>query len=74
VLMVTFVFAMLLAGTRAALPWPYFVGLAAAAGLFAWQQWIMRDRARDACLAAFRNNNWVGFVLWAGLLLALAIR
>ncbi|MCR6703130.1 MAG: 4-hydroxybenzoate octaprenyltransferase [Dokdonella sp.] len=73
VLMVTFVFAMLLAGTRAALPWPYFAGLAAASCLFAWQQWTMRDRARDRCLAAFRNNNWVGFVLWAGLLLALAI-
>ncbi len=71
--MVTFVFAMLLAGTRAALPWPYFAGLAAASCLFAWQQWTMRDRARDRCLAAFRNNNWVGFVLWAGLLLALAI-
>ncbi|HUD42784.1 MAG TPA: 4-hydroxybenzoate octaprenyltransferase [Dokdonella sp.] len=73
VLMVTFVFAMLLAGTRAALAWPYFAGLAAASCLFAWQQWTMRERARERCLAAFRNNNWVGFVLWAGLLLALAI-
>lgn len=74
VLMGTFLLAMLLAGTRAALHWPWFIGLAIAAGLFGWQQWLIRARDRDACFAAFRNNNWVGFVLWIGLVLALAIR
>ena len=62
------------AGTRAELRWPYFVGVAFAAGLLAWQQWLIRDRSRAHCFAAFRNNNWVGFALWIGLLLALAIR
>ena len=56
------------------LRWPYFVGVALAAGLFAWQQWLIRDRSRAHCFTAFRNNNWVGFALWIGLLLALAIR
>jgi 4-hydroxybenzoate polyprenyltransferase len=74
VLMATFLFAMLLAGTRVELRWPYFVGVALAAGLFAWQQWLIRDRSRAHCFTAFRNNNWVGFALWIGLLLALAIR
>ena len=74
VLMGTFLVAMLLAGTRADLSWPYFAGLAVAGGLFGWQQWLIRARDRDACFAAFRNNNWVGFVLWIGLVLALAIR
>ena len=74
VLMATFLFAMLLAGTRVHLDWPYFVGLAGAAGLFGWQQWLIRDRARDACFAAFRNNNLVGLLIWLGLLFALAIR
>ena len=74
VLMLTFLFAMLLCGTRAELDWPYFVGLGIAAALFAWQQWLIRKRKREACFAAFRNNNWIGFVLWVGLLLALAIR
>jgi len=73
-LMLTFLFAMLLAGTRAQLVWPYFAALAIAAGLFVWQQWLIRKRERDACFAAFRNNNWVGCTLWIGLLLALAIR
>ena len=72
--MLTFLLAMLLAGTRAQLTWPYFVALGSAAGLFGWQQWLIRRREREACFAAFRNNNWVGFVLWIGVLLALAIR
>ena len=74
VLMATFLATMLLAGTRAQLHWPYFAGLAVAAGLFAWQQWMIRDRSRAHCFAAFRNNNWVGLALWVGLVLALAIR
>lgn len=74
VLMATFLLAMLLAGTRAHLHWPYFVGLATAAGLFVYQQWLIRERAREACFAAFRNNNWVGLALWVGLVLALAVR
>ncbi|WP_440245504.1 4-hydroxybenzoate octaprenyltransferase [Dokdonella sp.] len=74
VLMATFLFAMLLAGTRVHLDWPYFVGLAGAAGLFGWQQWLIRDRERGACFAAFRNNNIVGLLIWLGLLFALAIR
>ena len=74
VLMLTFLLAMLLAGTRAQLVWPYFAGIGMAAGLFGWQQWLIRNREREACFAAFRNNNWVGCVLWIGLLLALAIR
>jgi 4-hydroxybenzoate polyprenyltransferase len=74
VLMVTFLFAMLLAGERVALHWPYYIGLAVAAGLFGWQQWLIRDRSRAHCFAAFRNNNGVGLALWLGLLLALAIR
>ncbi|HEY0231144.1 MAG TPA: 4-hydroxybenzoate octaprenyltransferase [Dokdonella sp.] len=74
VLMATFVFAMLLAGSRVHLHWPYYIGLAGAAGLFAYQQWLIRARERRACFAAFRNNNWVGLLLWVGLVLALAIR
>ena len=74
VLMATFLLAMGLAGTRAALHWPYFLGLAITTGLFAYQQWLIRDRSRAGCFAAFRNNNWAGFALWLGLMFALAIR
>jgi len=50
------------------LNWPWFVGVAVASVLFIRQQYEVRDRDRDACFKAFLNNNWVGVVIWAGLL------
>ncbi len=38
-------------------------------GLFAYQQWLIRDRERDACFKAFLNNNFVGMALFIGTLL-----
>lgn len=74
VLMGTFLLAMLFVGQRAALGWPFWLGLLAAAGLFAYQLWLIRARGRDACLAAFRHNNWLGLTLWIAIVLALAVR
>ena len=74
VLMGTFMLCMVFVGTRAHLMWPHWLALVIVTGLFAWQLWTMRDRSREHCLAAFRNNNWVGCVLWAGMLFALALK
>ena len=52
----------------------YFVGLAAIAALFAYQQVLIRDRQRDACFRAFGNNVWVGFALFVGIALEYASR
>ncbi|WP_414649246.1 4-hydroxybenzoate octaprenyltransferase [Dyella sp.] len=74
ILMATFELTMLFVGQRAALGWPYWLALAGSAALFGYQLWRIRSRDRDACLAAFRHNNWLGLTLWAGLVLALALR
>jgi 4-hydroxybenzoate polyprenyltransferase len=74
VLMGTFLLTMLFVGQRAALGWPYWLGLLIAAGLFGYQMWLIRDRQRDACLTAFRHNNWLGLTVWIGIVLALAVR
>jgi 4-hydroxybenzoate polyprenyltransferase len=74
VLMGTFLLTMLFVGQRAALGWPYWLGLLIAAGLFGYQMWLIRDRQRDACLAAFRHNNWLGLTVWVGIVLAMAVR
>jgi 4-hydroxybenzoate polyprenyltransferase len=50
------------------LSWPWFLALALSAALFIVQQVWIRDRDRDACFRAFLNNNWVGLILFAGLL------
>jgi 4-hydroxybenzoate polyprenyltransferase len=63
---------LLLIGRQAALAWPYYAALAMAAGLFAYQLWLIRARARDGCFKAFLNNNWVGAVIFAGIAAGLA--
>jgi 4-hydroxybenzoate polyprenyltransferase len=52
----------------------YYAGLAAAAGLVAWQYRLIRDRTREGCFRAFLNNNWVGLVIFTGLALDLQLR
>lgn len=49
-------------------PW-YKLGLAVGAGLFGYQQWLIRDRNKAGCFKAFLNNHWFGACIYAGLLL-----
>jgi 4-hydroxybenzoate polyprenyltransferase len=62
-----------LVGQRAELGTPYFAGLVVAALLLAWQLWHARDRESDECFRAFRNNNWVGMAIFAGLAVSYAM-
>ncbi|MFO7325559.1 MAG: 4-hydroxybenzoate octaprenyltransferase [Pseudomonadota bacterium] len=50
------------------LGWQFWLALAGAAVLFGYQQWLIRNRDRDGCFRAFRNNNWVGIVVLAGVI------
>jgi 4-hydroxybenzoate polyprenyltransferase len=59
-------------GLKLQFSWPWFMGVAIAALLFAWQQLQVRNHDRDACFKAFLNNNWVGLAIWTGLLGAYA--
>jgi len=47
----------------------WWAGLVIAAGLFIYQQWLIKDRDKDACFKAFLNNHWVGMVLFLSLVL-----
>ena len=40
-----------------------------AAILFLWQQWLIRRREPGGCLRAFLNNQYVGLVIFVGILL-----
>ena len=48
----------------------YYVGLFAAACLFVYHQYLIRQRDRQQCFKAFLNNNAVGLCVFCGLLLA----
>jgi 4-hydroxybenzoate polyprenyltransferase len=47
----------------------YFAGIAAAAWLAAYQQWMTRSREPAACFRAFLNNNYFGAAIFLGLVL-----
>jgi 4-hydroxybenzoate polyprenyltransferase len=50
------------------LSWPWYLAVFIALVLFARQLFSTRKRDRDACFKAFLNNNWVGLVIFLGLL------
>ena len=45
----------------------FYAAVVAAGGLFVYQQKLIANRDRDACFKAFLNNNYVGLVLFLGL-------
>ncbi len=55
------------------LAWPFYVSLLGAALLFVQQRLRAGQRQREACFQAFLANNRVGGVIFAGILLAMAL-
>ncbi|MES9860223.1 MAG: 4-hydroxybenzoate octaprenyltransferase [Candidatus Thiodiazotropha sp. LLP2] len=51
----------------------YYLGIAAAAVLFIYQQWLTREREPKACFKAFMNNNLFGMVVFVGLVLDFSV-
>jgi 4-hydroxybenzoate polyprenyltransferase len=52
----------------------YYGGLAVALCCAAYHVWLIRNRNRDRCFAAFRHNHWLGFAVFAGIALDYAVR
>jgi len=47
-------------------------GLGAAAAQAVWHHRLIRDRSRAGCFRAFRLNHWLGFAVFAGVVLGFA--
>jgi 4-hydroxybenzoate polyprenyltransferase len=52
----------------------FLAGIGVAALQVLWHWTLIRGRRRDGCFKAFRLNHWVGFALFAGTALDLALR
>ncbi|MEE4661144.1 MAG: 4-hydroxybenzoate octaprenyltransferase [Halieaceae bacterium] len=61
--------ALVLVGQRFELGLAYFASLLVVAGLFVYQQKLIRARDPADCFRAFLNNNWVGAAVFVGLAL-----
>jgi 4-hydroxybenzoate polyprenyltransferase len=59
-------------GLHERLAWPYYAGLAVAAGMIAYHYTLIRERTRAGCFKAFLHNNWVGGAIFAGIVAAYA--
>jgi 4-hydroxybenzoate polyprenyltransferase len=55
------------AGAAAGLAPPFWLGLAAAAGQLAWQAARVSTGDAADCLAKFRSNRWVGWLMLCGI-------
>lgn len=65
-----FMLLMVIIGTMNALNVYYYLGLLFAGGCFIYQLLIVRNRSRETCFIAFLNNQWVGVLIFLGILLA----
>ncbi|EPJ48439.1 MAG: 4-hydroxybenzoate octaprenyltransferase [Osedax symbiont Rs2] len=47
----------------------YYIGLLGMAGLFVYQQYLIKDRERDLCFKAFLNNHYAGLLMFVAIVL-----
>jgi 4-hydroxybenzoate polyprenyltransferase len=59
---------LVLPGLREA--WGWWQGLAAAIVQVVWHGTLIKDRSREGCFKAFRLNHWVGFAVFAGIVIS----
>ena len=52
----------------------YFAGLLGAAAIAGWHYTLIRTRSREGCFRAFRLNHWLGFAVFAGVVVDHALR
>ncbi|MFT7471986.1 MAG: 4-hydroxybenzoate polyprenyltransferase [Kiritimatiellia bacterium] len=69
-LQVMFILAMILAGRQFELGTVYYLSLVIASGFLTYQQYLIKDRLPGPCFESFLNNNWVGAVIFIGVLLS----
>ena len=61
-------------GTLLGLGGWYLLGIAAACAQALWHYTLIRTRSRAGCFKAFRLNHWLGFAVFAGVVVDLAAR
>jgi len=61
-------------GLRLGLGKLFLLGMSIAAAQVVWHYLLIRDRSREGCFKAFRENHWLGFSVFAGVALDLSLR
>jgi len=61
-------------GLRLGLGQVFLLGIAVAAAQVVWHYRLIKDRSREGCFKAFRENHWLGLAVFAGTALDLSLR
>ena len=69
-----FVLMWAVALTPLALGAPFYVALAAVLMQVAWHWHLIRGRSREGCFRAFRENHWIGFTVFLGIVGSYTLR
>lgn len=59
--------SLLLLGNKLSLSFYFYFSLIIAAGFFAYQQFLIKNREKEMCFKAFKNNHWVGAIVFTGI-------
>ncbi len=51
----------------------FYVAIAAVLAQVAWHWHLIRGRTRDGCFRAFRENHWIGFTVFLGIVASYAL-
>ncbi|RIX78373.1 4-hydroxybenzoate octaprenyltransferase [Acidovorax cavernicola] len=62
------------AGTSRSLGVLFYLGIAAAAAQALWHWRLIHDRTREGCFKAFRENHWLGFTVFVGIVAGYTVR
>lgn len=68
-LQLTFFFGMVGVAVLLQMGLYFYLGLLCAAGFAIYQQYLLRNREKQACFKAFLNNNWLGMMIFIGIFL-----
>lgn len=66
--------ALVWVGCWMGLHWPYYIGLGLAACIALYHYVLIRRREREQCFKAFLHNNWIGAVIFLGIVFEYALR
>ena len=70
ILQLMMLFALYLIGEQAKLALAYDISILAAGGLMIYHQYLIRYRQPALCISAFLNNNWLGLVIFVGIVIS----
>jgi 4-hydroxybenzoate polyprenyltransferase len=68
-LQIVFVIMLIQMGNELAFDTSFYASIVAVSCLFIYQQFLIRNRQRENCLTAFLNNQWIGGLIFLGVLL-----